>query len=166
MSNRFHPRVKRTREDIQQCKDCKQRFDAEPLPLMDCATCNGQGFIAHRAPYRLADGTWSDGVDRTHKLSTGRRGAENPDRIRVVLQRNQAGFYRNEAVALKGQYWLEPAPMTFAEAIAFADKHARTTTNGGTSLGTQSPSSISTTLATTIDSTSVPATAPSRGCAR
>lgn len=129
MANRLHPRVKRTREDIQQCKDCKGNASmpnpARPTRLMDCPTCNGQGFIPHRAPYRLADGTWSDGVDRDEPLSVWTR----PNGRWQVYQ-CESGYWEAYAESDGQQLDEIDAFDTHAEAVAYADHHARTTKNG------------------------------------
>lgn len=142
MANRLHPLVKRTRADIQQCKDCKGNASmpnpARPTRLMDCPTCNGQGIIPHRAPYRLADGTWSDGVDRTAWLRDWAYGRLNPNRVTVGCwsygtdkdgREVREGFvvYRGNSRLMNGDAETFP---TFAEAIRYADHHARTTKNG------------------------------------
>lgn len=135
MGNRLHYRVKRTRDDIQQCKDCQgngsMQNPARPPRLMDCATCNGQGFIAHRAPYRLADGTWSDGVDRRLPLSER---AMNLGRWEVTRSDwEDAGWFAQfkEHSEMIGCH--EREFPTHAEAVAYADKQARTTKNGDAS---------------------------------
>ena len=125
MGNRLHLRVKRTRDDIQQCKDCQGNGsmpNAERPPRsMDCATCNGQGFIEHRAPYRLADGTWSDGVNRSVPLVMSGFGSANEDRMTVFWMRHGSKF----GVAA-GNPETFPEFESFAEAIAYADRMART----------------------------------------
>lgn len=122
MANRLHPRVKRTHADIQQCKDCKGNASmpnpARPTRLMDCPTCNGQGIIPHRAPYRLTDGTWSDGIDRSERI-----------RQRFVSDRYEVTTGRFWSAVWHGD---EPVKHfdKFTEAIRYADHHARTTKNG------------------------------------
>lgn len=53
------------------CKDCKGTgFFVKPAaPIFYCHTCNGKGLVYRRGPYRLQDGTWSDGVDRRHRIN-------------------------------------------------------------------------------------------------
>ena len=135
MGNRLHCRVKRTMEDIQQCQDCQGNGvmpnPERPPRLMDCATCNGQGFIEHRAPYRLADGTWSDGVERTHVIPSHEFSKANPDRIYVhtSCDPETLGKWQPLFDVWRGDTCIKTG-WPFAEAIAYADHHARTTKNG------------------------------------
>jgi len=101
-------------------------FGAKPLER--CSACD----LNRTGPYRLADGTWSDGVDRSERISAYERGIANPNRVRVVIQTSTSGDWYPNAVVLKGIYPLAWDFPTHAEAIAYADKQARTTTNGET----------------------------------
>ena len=125
-------KMKYLRPAWQVCKDCDgtgSGFIAggccDEHASAPCPTCKGAGRINRTGPYRLANGTWSDEVDRTLPLSTGRRGAENPDRIRVVCQKNLIGVYRDEAIVMQGRDWFDLKDRTFQEAIAYAHKKAR-----------------------------------------
>ena len=129
MANRLHPRVKRTRADIQQCKDCKGNASmpnpARPTRLMDCPTCNGQGIIPHRAPYRLSDGTWSDGIDRHIEIHD-----RIPPQNRWQVCKLESGYWEAYAESDGQQLDEIDAFDTHAEAIRYADRHARTTKSG------------------------------------
>jgi len=143
------------------CKDCGGAGVIFGWREDWCETCDAMGTITRTGPYRLADGTWSDGVERTARIEMRAFGDANPDRVRVLIC--PTCFDKPGATVLRrgAAKSIDKCFPTHAEAIAYADKQARTTANGGMSSGIQSPSSISTTLATTIESTSVPATAPS-----
>ena len=125
----------------QTCKDC----DGQGMWLVDmgdavdgCRTCEGTGTIHRTGPYRLADGIWSDGVDRTAWLRDWAYGRLNPNRVTVGCwsygtdkegREVREGFvvYRGNERLMNGDAETFP---TFAEAIRYADHHARTTKNG------------------------------------
>ncbi|KUM31869.1 hypothetical protein AQ436_01765 [Arthrobacter sp. EpRS66] len=71
-----------------------------------------------KPPFRLADGTWSDGVDRSKPIDT--RPCSN--RYEVTTGKKHS------------HVWHESLPVaefdTWTEAIAYADNLARTTKNG------------------------------------
>lgn len=122
MANRLHTVHKRTRDDYQLCKDCKGNGSVpdpeRPPRLMNCATCSSLGAIPHRAPYRLADGTWSDGMDRSKRIDL----RQVTDRYEVTVRPGYFHVWHSSG---------QPAEFySFAEAIAYADHHARTTKNG------------------------------------
>jgi len=91
--------------------------------LEDCQTCEYDHW--RTGPYRLADGTWSDGVKRSHPMGAALRRVRNPKRVRVWKSRKGEGW---TAFTVGGVDHFN----THAEAIAYADKQARTTTNGET----------------------------------
>jgi len=77
-----------------------------------------------RPPHRLADGTWSDGVDRTKRINE-----------RYLTARYEVTVSRSSK---RATVWQKPNHLqgtefpTWREAIAYADAQARTTTNGET----------------------------------
>lgn len=125
------------------CKDCAGRgWIAGPLYALEgsykCPTCDGAGTIHRTGPYRLTDGTWSDGVDRTAWLRDWAYGRLNPKRVTVGCWsygtdkegrevREWFVVYRGNNRLMNGDAETFP---TFAEAIRYADHHARTTKNG------------------------------------
>jgi len=80
----------------------------------DCQTCEYDH--ERTGPYRLIDGTWSDGVDRTERIDV----------------RTCSGRYEVTAGKHYSHVWHGAHPAeefdTWAEAIAYADRMARTTT--------------------------------------
>lgn len=92
----------------------------------DCTPCNGTG-EKRTGPYRLADGSWSDGVDRT-----------KPINFRQITGRFEVAVWVSQlhGVATKFVVWHKSTGLTprefptFEAAIAYADKLARTTKNG------------------------------------
>lgn len=114
------------------CKDCAGRgWIAGPLYAMEgsykCPTCDGTGTTHRTGPYRLADGTWSDGVDRHIELAD-----REPTLNRWEVWQDDFGDWvascsrTDECDSLREDF----PPGAFAEAIAYADHHARTTKNG------------------------------------
>jgi len=72
-----------------------------------------------RPPHRLADGTWSDGVDRCKRIDH----RETSSRYEVTA--NDGHFLVwHESFGREKQF------PTHAEAVAYADRAARTTKNG------------------------------------
>ncbi|MGP9528165.1 hypothetical protein [Glutamicibacter sp. AOP5-A2-18] len=121
-------------EDAQECKDCngKGYFDRNHLGKTptSCQTCEGDGYKYRAGPYRLADGTWSDGVDRVECIKLHKFHIENPSRPIVIQtwdQRPDGGY---DWVAIESKYGEPEYFPTHAEAIAYADKQARTTNQG------------------------------------
>ena len=114
----------------QQCKDCLGRgWIAGPIYAMEgshkCPTCNGTGTIYRTGPYRLTDGIWSDGVDRSSKIRLHKFHLDNPSRPIVLQtwdQRPDGGY---DWVAIESKYGEPEYFPTFEEAIAYADKAAR-----------------------------------------
>lgn len=92
----------------------------------DCIPCHGTG-QNRTGPYRLADGTWSDGVDRTYTIPSHRFSKENPDRVYVhtTYDRETLGKWQPLFDVWQGDAMLE-CEMSFDEAIAYADRMART----------------------------------------
>ncbi|MFJ5108661.1 MULTISPECIES: hypothetical protein [unclassified Glutamicibacter] len=104
------------------CKDCggKGYFDRSHLGKIPvgCRTCEGEGYTYRTGPYRLADGTWSDGVDRSKRIDL----RQVTDRYEVTVRPGYFHVWHNSG---------QPAEFySFAEAIAYADRTARTTKNG------------------------------------
>lgn len=98
----------------QTCKDCHGDGSTyADWVHITCRTCDGTGAIHRTGPYRLADGTWSDGVDRSKPINL----RQTTDRYEVTTQNG------------RGMVWLRatiPEPFaTWAEAIAYADLMAR-----------------------------------------
>lgn len=119
----------------QECKDCDGSgevwgvdFDGSRKysSYLNCLTCDATGTIHRTGPYRLADGTWSDGVDRTHRINERKFGEANPQRIRLVCQRTLVGVWKPEAMPFQGEIPISWDDFTHAEAIAYADRMART----------------------------------------
>ncbi|MBF6671566.1 hypothetical protein [Glutamicibacter sp. FBE19] len=82
-----------------------------------------------RPPHRLADGTWSDGVDRSKRIvhQTSHECHQN----RVFVWRYYDRIKMKDLwVAERQDPWFDKEFDSFAEAIAYADRTARTTTNG------------------------------------
>jgi len=77
-----------------------------------------------KPPYRLADGTWSDGVDRSQPM---REREANVGRWEVWRNAFDGWVVDFDSGKIRGSAQ-EEFP-THAEAIAYADKQART--NGG-----------------------------------
>lgn len=105
----------------QTCKDC----DGQGMWLVDmgdavdgCRTCDGTGTIHRTGPYRLADGTWSDGVDRSKRIDTRTVSA----RFEVTVGKYKSHVWHEAYETVEFDTW--------AEAIRYADHHARTTKNG------------------------------------
>lgn len=107
----------------QTCKDCAGRgWIAGPLYALEgsykCPTCDGTGTKHRTGPYRLADGTWSDGIDRSKRIDL----RQVTDRYEVTVRPGYFHVWHSSG---------QPAEFhSFAEAVAYADHHARTTKNG------------------------------------
>jgi len=108
--------------DEQECKECygegqwvgygKAHF---------CPTCDGDGYINRTGPYRLANGSWSDGVDRSLELAR-----RDTARNRWEVWQDAWGqwmAYRYDGKAADYEFAEFP---THAEAIEYADRMART----------------------------------------
>jgi len=111
----------------QKCKDCNGRGWPETggtlrgIPqISKCETCEGKGGILRTGPYRLADGTWSDGVDR-HKRISYQTGYEC-DQSRMFVW---WFAYGGKWVAERAEPFFDEEFPTHAEAIAYADRMAR-----------------------------------------
>lgn len=119
------------RKAFQTCKDCdghgvvSDRLISR-YPWHDCETCDGTGRINRTSPYRLRDGSWSDGVIRTHRINT-----------LVFAIRNHGRYH----VYKDHHYFLNPKWRTFMgiqqerynthnEAVLRADGLARGTQDG------------------------------------
>ena len=102
-----------------------------PVPFEDCtiygsAVEPGSAFEPNpncrehcrRPPHRLADGTWSDGVDRSKPINL--RATSN--RWEVTAGMNASHVWHKADREVEFDTW--------AEAIAYADRAARTTKNG------------------------------------
>lgn len=114
----------------QTCKDC----EGQGMWLVDmgdsvsgCGTCDGTGTIHRTGPYRLADGTWSDGVDRHIEIHD-----RIPPQNRWQVCKLESGYWEAYAESDGQQLDEIDAFDTHAEAIRYADHHARTTKNGDT----------------------------------
>lgn len=118
------------RPAFQTCKDCDGsgevwgiNFDGahKYAAYLNCDTCDSTGRINRTGPYRLADGTWSDGVKRTARIEMRAFGDANPDRVRVLVC--PTCFDKPGATVLhRGS--VEKCFPTHAEAIAYADRMA------------------------------------------
>ena len=91
----------------------------------DCIPCKGTG-ERRTGPYRLADGTWSDGVDRTHAIPSHVFSKANPDRVYVhtSYEREAFGSWQPLFDVWRGDECIKTG-WPFAEAIAYADRAAR-----------------------------------------
>lgn len=122
----------------QTCKDCAGRgWIAGPLYALEgsykCPTCDETGSVYRTGPYKLADGTWSDGVDRSERIQAWDWGKSNPSRLSVICAESDTDTYEGFFVYRGNEHLFdEPEELfpTHAEAIAYADRHARTTKNG------------------------------------
>ena len=112
----------------QYCKDCLGTgVIVTRGPFIDgedwCETCDATGTIHRTGPYRLADGTWSDGVDRSERVKYLAFNDANPNRWTVHRMNRK----RWEAYLLNMETSFLPKSFpTHAEAIAYADRMART----------------------------------------
>lgn len=122
----------------QTCKDCRGTGEqlvgcTGTMPRFSgtCPTCDGTGTIHRTGPYRLADGTWSDGIDRTHTIPSHEFSNANPERVYVhgTWDRDDFGRWKSVFDVWHGDTCIKTG-WPFAEAIAYADHHARTTKNG------------------------------------
>jgi len=112
------------RAATQQCKDCA----GEGGSLFNgwywerCPTCDGSGTINRTGPYRLADGTWSDGVDRSVPMGDREVGLKRWEvwRYRGGTDEWGAGFDPDDEGGMNEKYF-----PTHAEAITYADRMAR-----------------------------------------
>ncbi|MGO2030618.1 MAG: hypothetical protein ACTH2A_06695 [Glutamicibacter ardleyensis] len=111
-------------EDAQECKDCngKGYFDRNHLGKTptSCQTCEGDGYKYRTGPYRLADGEWSDGVDRVECIKLRR-----PPNKRWQVYQCATDYW--EAYAESDGRQLDEIESfdTHTEAIAYADTQAR-----------------------------------------
>ena len=85
-------------------------------PSERCPACD----LKRTGPYRLADGAWSDGVGREYEIAAYRFGVLNPTRMSVNFDDGEGVF-----AVWKGRDPVREFP-THAEAIAYADRMART----------------------------------------
>lgn len=107
----------------QTCKDCGGRGWPETgrfhmgLPqIKKCPTCKGTGYKDRTGPYRLANGDWSDGVDRSKRI----RFRYITSRYEITVASEGSAFVWQESILFGTK---RP---THAEAIAYADRMART----------------------------------------
>lgn len=105
----------------QECKDCEGLGEwACYGKAYFCKTCDGTGEIERTGPYRLADGIWSDGVDRVECIKLRR-----PPNKRWQVYQCATGYWEAYAESDGRQLdEIESFP-THAEAIAYADKLSR-----------------------------------------
>ncbi|GAA0200299.1 hypothetical protein GCM10009526_23690 [Glutamicibacter creatinolyticus] len=73
---------------------------------------------AHTGPYKLLRGGWSDGVDRTERIDS----RPCSSRYEVTTSKNSSHVWHESEPEVEFDTW--------AEAIAYADRAARTTKNG------------------------------------
>lgn len=103
------------------CLDCDGRGTGSRVRLQNglwgytsCPTCDSAGYVDRTGPYRLQDGTWSDGVDRCKRIDH----RETSSRYEVTA--NDGHFLVwHESFGREKQF------PTHAEAIAYADMLAR-----------------------------------------
>lgn len=107
--------------NVGKCKQCKGRLEEDfisdyltmSVDQRPCALCRGTGVI-RTGPYRLADGTWSDGVDRSKRIDTRKVSA----RLEVSIGKYASHVWHEAYQTKEFDTW--------AEAIAYADRMART----------------------------------------
>ena len=105
----------------QVCKDCggngakRISGDCDERITAPCPTCEGVGRINRTGPYRLANGEWSDGVNRRDTLLDCWRDGV----FQVWLSREEKNWRVNGANNTDARF------PTHAEAIAYAHKKAR-----------------------------------------
>ncbi|WP_404285233.1 hypothetical protein [Glutamicibacter arilaitensis] len=88
----------------------------------DCIPCHGTG-ENRTGPYRLDNGTWSDGVIRKHRIFSIYFSDSNPQRVTVEVEKLSEGTLLFNVY--RGFDHLDEFD-SFAEAIAYADRMART----------------------------------------
>lgn len=115
----------------QTCKECEGQGDIYPdvdawsaryISPEFCPICEGTGTVHRTGPYQLADGSWSDGVDRT-----------KPINFRQITGRFEVAVWVSPllGVATKFVVWHKSTGLTprefptFEAAIAYADRAAR-----------------------------------------
>ena len=108
----------------QACKDCQglgdiyPDVDAETARYISpefCPTCEGAGTIHRSGPYRLQDGTWSDGVDRARRIDY----RDFNGRLAVWKGSYSGRWFAGYEFLTMKRY------STFEEAVAHADHLAR-----------------------------------------
>ena len=106
------------------CKQCKGRLEEDfisdyltmSVDQRPCALCRGTGVI-RTGPYRLADGTWSDGVNRSVSI----RRQPIRDRIKVSLSPWSGEWQvHNKLPRSTGRF------STWEAAVTYADHLSRT----------------------------------------
>lgn len=113
------------------CKDCQGHgviypdlgyYEAMHLSLSDCPTCNGCGRVERSGPYKLLDGTWSDGVDR--KLRICDQSGYDCDRNRIFVWRYHDRYrkMRHVWVVDRQEPWVDEEFDSWEEAIEYATK--------------------------------------------
>ena len=113
-----------------ECKQCKGRLEEDfisdyltmSVDQRPCALCRGTGVIS-TGPYRLADGTWSDGVDRSKRIWSTYFAMTNNGRWHVY--KGFADFFTGHEWRVYSDRGFLSYHKTHAEAIAYADKHPR-----------------------------------------
>ena len=111
----------------QECKDCEGDGFA-PNACDDCPTCKGTGRINRTGPYRLANGEWSDGVNRSGRIDNYDRGKASPDRW-VTAKHPKMWDDAPCWYSMRGPDNSTPKYFdTHAEAIDYAHKKAREVT--------------------------------------
>lgn len=87
--------------------------------MAECHICSHWGCErAHTGPYKLLRGGWSDGVDRTERIDS----RPCSSRYEVTTSKNSSHVWHGSDPEVEFDTW--------AEAIAYADRAARTTKNG------------------------------------
>lgn len=116
--------------NMPECHDCRCHFNPpcsacercvhidQTVCPEDCQTCEYDH--ERTGPYRLLDGTWSDGVDRTVPLYGSDYNLRNPKRLAVTLVRDTGQWRAAIKRSRKGKRF-----DTHTEAIAYADTQAR-----------------------------------------
>lgn len=94
--------------------------------FLGCFTCDGTGEIHRTGPYRLANGDWSDGADRSKRIADQHRGDECISRM-YVWQFHSAYYDKSMWAVARSEPYTDQDFHKFAEAIAYADRMARGT---------------------------------------
>lgn len=122
----------------EKCDACNGRLEEDfisdyasmAVDQRPCGKCRGDG-VLRAGPYRLDDGGWSDGVDRTRVIPSHEFSKANPDRVYVhgTWDQDDLGRWKPYFDVWRGDTCIKTG-WPFAEAIAYADNLARTTKNG------------------------------------
>lgn len=111
------------------CKQCKGRLEEDfisdyltmSVDQRPCTLCRGTGVI-RTGPYRLADGTWSDGVDRKLRICDQSGYDCDKNRIFVLRYHDIYSKMRHVWVVDRQEPWIDEEFDSWEEAIEYATK--------------------------------------------